>query len=448
VSSVLSPAPSQAAVPRPEKPRRKKTFLLLATVCAVLAGFGWYAFRIYRGISGTAKADVPTVKVARADVSLSVFAKGEIRGGNSEILTAPMTGGGELHITSLPRNGEQVKAGDVVVQFDTTDQEYALSQAQSDLAEAEQHVRQASAQMQADQEEDRYALLKAETDVKTAELDVHKNSLLPAITARQNDLALQVAQHRLAQLHENLANKRATGEAGIAMQQAGRSKAQSQALTAKQNIQSMTLRAKRSGYVSLKPNMSGNFFFTGMDLPAYQVGDSARPGIAIAEIPDLSNWEVSANIGEPDRGHLEVGDKAEVAVIAVPHRIFNGHIKDIGGTTGLPWDRHFECKLALDETAKELRPGMSARVEVTTETLRDVLWLPAQALFEGDGKMFVYLRSGAGFVRKDVVLVRRNETRVVVTGLKEGREVALTNPTEVVSKKPATSASPLEALPK
>jgi HlyD family secretion protein len=419
----------------------------------VLAVLGWYASRIYPvlfglGLSGSVRAGVPTVKVTRSDVSLSVFAKGEIRGGNSEVLTAPMTGGTELHITALPRNGELVNAGEVVIQFDTTDQEYALSQAQSDLAESEQHVRQASAQMQADQEEDRYALLKAATDVKTAELDVRKNPLLPAITAKQNDLALQVAQHRLAQLHENLANKRATNEAGIAMQEAGRGKAKSQAQTANQNIQSMTLRAKRSGYVSLKPNMSGNFFFEGMDLTAYQVGDMARPGMAIAEIPDLRNWEVSANIGELDRGHLAVGNNAEVTVIAVPHHIFRGHIKDLGGTTGVPWDRHFECKLALDESAPELRPGMSARVEVTTETLRNVLWLPAQALFESDGKMFVYLRSGSGFVRKDVVLVRRNETRVVVTGVQEGQAVALANPAELVSKKPATSASPLEALPK
>jgi hypothetical protein len=92
---------------------------------------------------------------------------------------------------------------------------------------------------------------------------------------------------------------------------------------------------------------------------------------------------------------------------------------------------------------------MSAQLEITTDTLHNVLWLPAQALFESDGKMFVYLRSGGTFTRKDVVLVRRNETRVVITGLQEGQQVALANPVESTQpKKSGASQGPLGALPK
>ncbi len=449
MSSVLAPTPAAPApsAPRPARPRRLKPYLL--AVCgAALVALIWYGTRVYQKFVSGPGAIVPTVKVARGDVSLSIFARGEIRGGNSEILTAPMTGGSALHITFLRHNGEPIKAGDIVVQFDTTDQEYALKEAQSDLAEAEQHIQQATAQLHADQEDNRYALLKAETDVKVAELDVRKNPLLPAITAKQNDLALAVARDRLSQLRQNLANQMATDQAGIAIQQAAHGKAQAQALTAQQNIDAMTLRAHRSGYVAVKQNMSGNFFFTGMELPFYQVGDQVRPGMAIVEIPDLHNWEVGANIAELDRGHLAIGDKVTVTAIAVPHRVFKGHVKDIGGTSGMPWDRRFECKIALDDGSPALRPGMSARLEVTTELLHNALWLPAQALFESDGKMFVYLRSGGAFVRKDVVLVRRNETRVVVTGLKQGQEVALANPAEISAKKKSSSTSPLEALPK
>jgi hypothetical protein len=181
----------------------------------------------------------------------------------------------------------------------------------------------------------------------------------------------------------------------------------------------------------------------------FQVGDEVRPGMAVAEIPDLSNWEVGANIGELDRGHLAVGDNVAVTAIAVPDRVFHGHVKDIGGTSGPPWNRRFECKVALDDRLTELRPGMSARLEITTDTLHNVLWLPAQALFESNGKNFVYLRSGGTFTRRDVVLVRRNETRVVITGLREGQQVALANPTEAQqAKKTAGSNGPLGALPK
>ena len=123
------------------------------------------------------------------------------------------------------------------------------------------------------------------------------------------------------------------------------------------------------------------------------MGDTVRPGMAVAQIPDLSNWEASARIGELDRGHLAVGQKAAISVIAVPEKSYTGLIKDIGGTAGPPWNRRFECKISIDNPSPELRPGMTARMVVTTETLRDVLWVPAQAVFESDGRSFVYLQS-------------------------------------------------------
>ncbi|MGI9072812.1 MAG: efflux RND transporter periplasmic adaptor subunit [Bryobacteraceae bacterium] len=451
VTAPASPAPSSE---RPETPSRsghiarwQKRVLIWAIVCAGVGLIFFYGARSYRALMGSKEAVIPVAKVQRGDVSLAITARGELRGGNPENLTAPMTGGTEMHITVLRKTGEQVKAGDVVVQLDTTEQEFKLKEAQADVAEAAQHLIQAKAQRDAEKEEDRYALLKAKTDVKVAELDAQKNPLLAAIVAKQNNLALESARDHLAQVEQNLANRQATGEAGIAMQEAAGAKAEAQAATARQNIESMTLRAHRSGYVSVKQNSSGNFFFGGMTLPLYQVGDPVRPGMAIAEIPDLKDWELAANIGELDRGHLAVNDKVAITIVAVPGRQFHGHIKELGGTTGPFWDRHFECKMALDNPASELRPGMSAQLVVTTDEMRGVLSVPSQALFESDGRTFVYVRSGRSFAAKDVKLLRRNETRAVVSGVSEGQMVALANPVEMAKKK-SSDASPLKAVAK
>jgi HlyD family secretion protein len=452
VTAPASPAPHSEG---PETPSRstegvarwQKRVLIWAMVCAGLGLIFFYGARSYRALMGSKEAVIPVAKVQRGDVSLAITARGELRGGNPENLTAPMTGGTEMHITLLRKTGEQVKAGDVVVQLDTTEQEFKLKEAQADVAEAAQHLIQAKAQRDAEKEEDRYALLKAKTDVKVAELDVQKNPLLAAIVAKQNNLALESARDHLAQVEQNLANRQATGEAGIAMQEAAGAKAEAQASTARQNIESMTLRAHRSGYVSVKQNSSTNFFFGGMTLPLYQVGDPVRPGMAIAEIPDLKDWELAANIGELDRGHLAVNDKVAITIIAVPGRKFQGHIKELGGTTGPFWDRHFECKMALENPAPELRPGMSAQLVVTTDEMRGVLSVPSQALFESGGRTFVYVRSGRSFAAKDVKLLRRNETRAVVSGLSEGQMVALANPVEM-AKKNSGGASPLKAVAK
>ena len=425
---------------RPTRIRRRITSTLF--ICVVLGLAAWFGARLYRSLTATTEAVIPVAKVQRGDISMAVTARGDIRGGNPEVLTAPLTGGGDMHINYLRIPGEAVKEGDVVVQFDTTEQDYKLREAQADLAEAEQHIQQAQAQREADEEEDRYALLKAQSDIQLAELEVRKNPILAAITARQNTLALDQARDHLTQLQRNIANRKATGDASLAIQQAGRGKAESQAMTARQNIEAMTLRAHRAGYVSLRENTSGNILFFGMTLPLFQLGDSVRPGMAVAEIPDLKNWELSAKIGELDRGHLAAGEKVAITIIAVPDRPFIGHVKEIGGTTGQPWDRHFECKITLDNPSPELRPGMSATIVVTTEEMHNALWLPAQALFESDGRTFVYVRSGASFAPKDVALVRRNESKVVISGLGEGQEVALANPAEMTKKKQTGGAMP------
>jgi HlyD family secretion protein len=417
-----------------------RRLLLWLLVCVAGALVIFYGFRSYRTLTKPNEPVIPTAKVQRGDVSLSITARASLTGGNSETLTAPMTGSGDLHIVSIRKSGDQVKSGETIVQLDTSEQTFKLKEAQGDLAESEQHMLQATADREAVKEEDQYALLKAQADVRVAELDTRKNPLLPAIVAKQNDLALQSARDHLAQLEKNVANRQATSDAGIAIQAAGKTKAEAQIKTAQQNIDAMTLRSHRAGYVSIK-TISSNFGYEGMVLPPYQLGDAVHPGMAIVEIPDLNNWELNAKLEEADRGHITLGDKAAITVIAVPSRRFVGRVKDLGTTAGPFWDRHFECKISLDNPTPELRPGMSGVVVLTTDVLHNVLWLPAQALFEADGRTFVYARAGKSFAPKDVKLIRRNETRAIVSGLTEGQDVALSNPTEAAKKAPAAGSA-------
>jgi len=200
------------------------------------------------------------------------------------------------------------------------------------------------------------------------------------------------------------------------------------AQNAQRQIDSMTLKAKTAGYVNVQQNSNQNNLYYGQVLPDFQVGDAARSGQAVAQIPDMSNWEVSASIPELDRGHLDVSQKVTIRAAAIPGREFRGHVKSLGGTSGSAWDRRFECRIALDETGPELRPGMTSTILITVESLDDVLWVPSQALFESGGRAFVYVRTPQGFVSRDVKLVRRSESQAVITGIGEGEQVALSNP--------------------
>jgi HlyD family secretion protein len=426
--------------------RRKWLWALPPALLLAAIGGG-----IYRGVAGAVSIGakvptVPTTTIKRGDLTFTVNTRGELQGGNSEMLTAPMTGENQMAITFLRGPGEVVKAGDVVVEFDTTEQGFRLKEAEADLAEAEQQVAQAQAESDAKEEEDRYAVLQAKAEVRLAELETRRNELLSAIVARQNELALESARDKLAQIEADLGNRKATSQAGIAIQEANRNKAQVKAEVARKNIESMTLRAKSSGYVSVQQNTVGNLMF-GMRLPLLHVGDTARPGMAVVQIPDLQNWEMTSRIGELDRGHLAAGQKAEITVVALPGRRFTGAVKDFGGVAGPPWDRYFDCRISIDHPTRDLRPGMSGRIVITTGNLKKVLWAPAQALFESDGRTFIYVREGDGFLPRDVKLVQRSESAVAIEGLPEGAAIALASPDQQ-SRKTSDTGGALEAIPK
>ena len=155
----------------------------------------------------------------------------------------------------------------------------------------------------------------------------------------------------------------------------------------------MVLKAKTAGYVHIQQNSNQNMLYYGQQLPLFQVGHGARAGQAVAQIPDMRNWEVNARIPEVDRGHRKPGQPVNVRAAAIPGRDFKGHIKSVGAATGLAWERSFESRIALDEGAPELRPGMTSNILITVESLDDVLWVPSQALFESDGRSFLYINA-------------------------------------------------------
>jgi len=416
-------------------------------VLILLLGVGIWASRRFVPAGATdakPSAGVPVTAVKRSPVTFTIVAQGELQGGNTQMLQTPMTGGQPVTITFLRQNGELVQSGDEVVKFDTTEQEFRLREAEADLAEAEQQIIQATSEAEAKEEETRCALIKAEGELKTAEVEMRRNEIVAKLIAHENELALEAARQKRTKLETDLKNRLETGRSGIEMQQAARAKAEVKAKTARTNIESMTLRAKAEGYVAIQQNDEGNMRW-GMYLPPYQVGDIARPGKGVAQIPDMSSWEATARIGELDRGHISEGQLADLTVVALPGKSLHGKIRTIGGTAGPPWDRHFDCRVALQDPSAELRPGMTVELRIVTGTIQDALWIPAQALFEAEGRKYVYARTDSGFKPHDVELVRRNESQVVVKGLDERTVVALANPDQATRKQQGGGA--LQALP-
>jgi multidrug efflux pump subunit AcrA (membrane-fusion protein) len=429
---------------------RPRTPIVLVLALIAAAVIAWGALRFARAAAATVpiSSDTPVTRVKRGSVAITVSAAGALQGANAETLAAPTVAQDTLNVTFLREPGELVQPGDVVAEFDTTQQEYNLKEAESDLAEANENLAQTEAANAATEEENYYTVEAAKAAVKTAEQDIRRKEVEAALSGRLHEIALEAAQNHLKQAEQDQINQKKSADAALAIQKANQSKAKVSADLARKNIESMTLKAKTGGYVSVSQNTFNMFILTmGMTLPPIQIGDTVRPGMMVAQIPDMGSWEVAAQIPELDRGHLVIGQAVKVSVVALAGETFSGRVKSLGNTSGQAWNRTFDCRISLDRASPNLRPGMSSNLIITAETLDDVLWVPSQALFERDGRSFVYLRTANGFTPHDVALVNRSESQAVLTGLNEGDAVALSNPSEQ-KKPPSQQQSATKAMPK
>lgn len=413
--------------------------VLLATIAVVAAA--------NRTHIATPADEIPIGKVARGDLDLKVHATGELRASHAMTLAAPAVGGDALQITRLLRNGATVKKGDIVIEFDPSEEHYKLEQNRSELLQAQQEITKANADAAVLAAQDKVALLKARYDVRKAELDVQKNELVSVIDASKNDLALKQAKRVLAELEQDVQSHTAAGQASIYLAQEKRNKAKLAMDQAQQNIAKMRVAAPMDGIISIARNVGGvELFFSGMSVPYYRAGDQAQAGSAIAQVIDPTAMELSSAISEQNHGNIRTGQAAQVEFDALPGVIFNATVKTVGGMTpreffGADAGGTFDVSLELSHPDLRLRSGFTAQIVFQGEQERNVLYVPRQALFLKDGKRIVYLKR-SGYEQREVTIQGENESRAAIKGLNVEDQVALIDPTVPRKAGSAGAASP------
>ena len=392
--------------------------------------------------------EIPTATVKQAELQLKVRTTGALRTKELRVIAAPAIGGGTLQIIKLARFGTQVHKGDVILEFDPSEQEYNLAQNRSDLAQAEQEIVKSEADAAVQAAEDQTALLKSKYAVRRAELEVSKNELLSKIDAQKNVLALDEAKRALAQLEQDVRSHSASNKAALAISEEKRNKARLAMNQAEDNIKKMKVTAPIDGLVVIESNTdsTGGFFFYGMTLPDYQVGDQVNPGSSIAEVIDMSHLEVAAQVGETDHSNLKPGQTVDIQVYALPNDKFAGKVETVGGATSHEfWNDNsqhkFDVTILLDKPDPRLRPGFAASLSIRGDRLSNAVSIPSEAVFEREGKKMVYCKRNRGFEAREVRLRALSEGRAILEGLPPGTVVALVNPEARASEKPKPEGS-------
>jgi len=420
------------------------------------------------GLIGLKKsgASIPIVRVTKDPVEVKVYTIGELRPARTAMVTAPPVAGGALQIIHLLKTGTYVKQGDIVVEFDPSEQQYNLEQSKSQLDEADQQMRKMKADQAVRAAQDNVTLLKAQFAVRRAELKVKGNDVLSGMDARKNVISLEEAKRKLEQLQRDLKSRASSDAADLAVQNVARAKAMFGMKLAQQNIDNMTYRAPISGIVALGQNLdslmtaSGGITISSIEeIPEFKEGDQAYPGRFIAQIQDVQQMEITSKVTETDRASLESVQAVEVVVDSRPVKTYGGKIKSLAQSAMSGNDmqsevdylealstRSFAAVFEVDTHGDPLNLGVTARVTIRGKNVNDALSIPRQALYQKEGKPVVYLRRAEEWEAHEVQVKYLTESRAVIGGLAEGTAVALVNPDQQKGKAAGKTPPPAPIL--
>jgi len=397
-------------------PRQRRVTRFAAAGAAALAA-GAALWLVAERAAASAGGD--WVEVRRDDLVVGVPVSGTLSSVQSQRIGPPQISElWEYKIAFLAPEGTQVRAGQPVLSFDTSELERGLldKMAERDSAQKELEKRQTNQQIELHDE--RLQLAEAEARQRRAALKVQVPPELVSskeLAQSREDLAL--ANREIAYLKERLRFETRQANSEVAALVKRRDRAAGRVREMEDAIRRMTVTAPGVGTVVYVDTGEGE---------KKKVGDSCWRGQSVLEIPDLRSMRADGEIDEADAGRLSVGQRVTLRLDAHPDDAFTGRVRSIGGSVRSRSDSNplkvVKLEIDLDRTdPQRMRPGMRFTGTVEIERAARVLVAPAEAVFNRPDGPVVYRRHGWGNEELRPVLGRRNERLVeIVKGLAAG----------------------------
>jgi HlyD family secretion protein len=341
-------APALTAIPVRKKSRRK--WWIIGAIVLVI---GLVVVAVVKG-RNTAKPTTVTVeKAAVRNLTHLVTATGKVQP-EMEVKISPEVSG---ELVALPcQEGQTVKKGDLIAKIKP---DFYVAQAEQQEA--------ALAAAKAANLLSKANLDKATQDHQRAN-DLYQKKLISDAEYMNAKTSLDVAH---AEYQSSLAQIRRT-EGALSQY--------------RDQLEKTTIYAPMDGTVSALNSEVGERV----------VGTGQFNGTEIMRIADLNSMEVRVKVNENDIINVKVGDHTIVSIDSFPGRKFEGAVSEIsssalslGGTgsnqaalaaSASDEVTNFLVRIRVNDRDAKLRPGMSATVDIETETVNNVVAVPIQSV--------------------------------------------------------------------
>ena len=420
--------------------------------------------RSFNSVFASAKTDVITAKIQPNKLSVIVKEKGNLESAANKDVMCEVEGG--TTIIMIKPEGTKVKEGEVVCELDSaalkdslTNQQITTRQADASYKQAKL-VREVAEYAVREYEEGIFlqdqatykgqiALAKSDleraidrlkwsTEMKAKGYISIATNIADQLTKQQAEFDLEQAMTQLKVLldytkEKQIKSLRSDVEKAKADELSKESSWQLEQTKEKKlerQIAKCMLKAPGDGIVvyANDPGRMG-----GQNQIQIEEGAAVRERQKIFSLPDTSKMRVNCKVHESMVDRIKPGLRSLVRVDAAANELIKGQVASVAPMADANNQFASDIKVYTtfvtiegDTARLNLRPGMSAQVEILVTELDDVLSVPVQSILEFRGKDFVFVKDGDGFRQEEITLGISNDQHVEVKkGLKSGDEVAM-----------------------
>jgi HlyD family secretion protein len=301
--------------------------------------------------------EVTTEAVAARDLEAIVTASGTIQPKRSVNISAETMGKVvELAVVE----GQEVKAGQHLLQIDPRNLETQVQNREASLASARSQLEQTRAQI----ENSRVALQQSKDTLKRQE-ELWKAGLIPreAYERAVNDTAMRETDVKVM-------------EQSLLTQQERIKQEEANLAGARHDLTKVRVSSPISGIVTRLNVEEGE---------TAVVGTMNNAGTVLLTIADLSIIETEIEVDETDIPYIRMGLPAKVSIDALPNQEFTGTVTEVGNspiqTAGAAQRAtNFKVVVTIDGEVPGVRPGFTCTATITTATRQQVPAVPIQAM--------------------------------------------------------------------
>jgi len=280
--------------------------------------------------------------------------------------------------------------------------------------------------------------------LKQREIDLEKSQEQKRLAIEyDNPMELRTLETNLEEAKQELTRTEARAASQMAQEEANLKSKQAQYLLQKERFEKLkeqiansAIKAPQDGLVVYGSGSSGGGRRMGRsENDMIEEGVTVRNRQTIITLPDVSLMEVETKVHESSRALVETGQEALVTVDAFPDLRFHGKVTKVAILADSqsrwlnPDLKIYRTNITLDDGNDKLKPGMSAKVEIIINRLKDVIYVPIQSVYRRGGSEVCYVSDGGAIEVRPVIAGLHNDSFVEIKkGLEEGEQVLLYQP--------------------